>query len=429
MDVAEKAAQGDDQDSATLMTLVMEFRKVCNHPDLLKRAEITSPLSNVSWGECASFVKEGNFVNLRYSTRNVIDYDLPRLLCSPEAKLDVAGPSNNKAGFRRHYLSELLNVWTPEKIEQHTVGNAAFSWLRFADTTSGEAYRASHHGVAERAIELVRKDTILPKLNVYEELSNVKFTPTHALFMVVERNSCQASAKVLPGHLHSLLNISYQYFEETGFRTMARCACPRAQAPPIEISCSNQASRVEMENNLFNVPLRQALYGISETSEAALLEANVEVPSFPVRDMLPEPLSRKSRYTNIKVPSMQRFVTDSGKLARLDQLLRELKQGGHRVLLYFQMTKMMDLMEEYLTFRNYRYLRLDGSTKLPLQIFKLNLRSSFSFCLHVLVVSESISQQQIRSSSTTQIGIPQLTHRPWTVHIVSARLSKSQSIV
>ena len=61
---------------------------------------------------------------------------------------------------------------------------------------------------------------------------------------------------------------------------------------------------------------------------------------------------------------MQRFVTDSGKLAKLDQLLRQLKNGGHRVLLYFQMTRMIDLMEEYLTYRNYKYLRLDGSTKL-----------------------------------------------------------------
>jgi DNA helicase INO80 len=61
---------------------------------------------------------------------------------------------------------------------------------------------------------------------------------------------------------------------------------------------------------------------------------------------------------------MRRFVTDSGKLAQLDRLLRKLKEGGHRVLLYFQMTRMIDLMEEYLTYRNYKYCRLDGSTKL-----------------------------------------------------------------
>lgn len=76
------------------------------------------------------------------------------------------------------------------------------------------------------------------------------------------------------------------------------------------------------------------------------------------------PNSAKGRYTHIEVPSMRRFVTDSGKLAKLDELLRGLKAGGHRVLLYFQMTRMIDLMEEYLTYRNYKYCRLDGSTKL-----------------------------------------------------------------
>jgi DNA helicase INO80 len=80
--------------------------------------------------------------------------------------------------------------------------------------------------------------------------------------------------------------------------------------------------------------------------------------------MLPAPTAEKTRFTNIRVPSMRRFVTDSGKLAKLDKLLFKLKEGGHRVLLYFQMTKMIDLMEEFLTYRNYKYLRLDGSTKL-----------------------------------------------------------------
>ncbi len=72
----------------------------------------------------------------------------------------------------------------------------------------------------------------------------------------------------------------------------------------------------------------------------------------------------KKRFTDIQIPSMRRFVTDSGKLAKLDELLLRLKEGGHRVLLYFQMTRMIDLMEEYLTYRNFKYCRLDGSTKL-----------------------------------------------------------------
>ncbi|CAO4375071.1 unnamed protein product [Caenorhabditis nigoni] len=53
----------------------------------------------------------------------------------------------------------------------------------------------------------------------------------------------------------------------------------------------------------------------------------------------------------------------AGKLELLDRILPKLKASGHRVLMFFQMTKMMDIFEDFLHFRNYTYLRLDGSTK------------------------------------------------------------------
>lgn len=64
------------------------------------------------------------------------------------------------------------------------------------------------------------------------------------------------------------------------------------------------------------------------------------------------------------VPPLNTFISDSGKLAEIDKLLKRLKEEGHRVLVYFQMTKMMDLFEEYLVRREYSYLRLDGSSKI-----------------------------------------------------------------
>lgn len=39
------------------------------------------------------------------------------------------------------------------------------------------------------------------------------------------------------------------------------------------------------------------------------------------------------------------IVTDSGKLHVLDDLLTRLKAGDHRVLIYSQMTRMIDLLE------------------------------------------------------------------------------------
>ena len=366
MDLVEKATVGDDQDTATLMNLVMQFRKVCNHPDLFERAETTSPLSLVHYAETASFLREGHSVNVRYSTRNMIEYDLPRLLCGPEARLGVAGPGNDKAGFTTKYLSHLMNVWSPENIRSGMEEDQAFAWLRFTDLSPQEAFHASHLGLAERAIILRGRLSQLRMLNaMYDDHEGMTFFPAHALFRIVERNDKRLLASTTEERrLFDLFNVASNTFEELGLTFIEQCARPGASAPPIEIACSNQGVRVDRENTFFNLPLRKALYGLSEKDEQALLEAKVAPSAFPVHDMLPPPLSQKARFTNIQVPSMRRFVTDSGKLAKLDQLLRELKAGGHRVLLYFQMTRMIDLMEEYLTYRNYKYLRLDGSTKL-----------------------------------------------------------------
>ena len=53
----------------------------------------------------------------------------------------------------------------------------------------------------------------------------------------------------------------------------------------------------------------------------------------------------------------------SGKFELLDRILPKLKETGHRVLMFFQMTAVMNIMEDFLLFRGFQYLRLDGSTK------------------------------------------------------------------
>ncbi|CAG9783181.1 unnamed protein product [Diatraea saccharalis] len=53
----------------------------------------------------------------------------------------------------------------------------------------------------------------------------------------------------------------------------------------------------------------------------------------------------------------------SGKFELLDRILPKLKQTGHRVLVFCQMTQCMTIMEDYLSWRGFQYLRLDGMTK------------------------------------------------------------------
>uniref|UniRef100_A0A2K6WAG2 Uncharacterized protein n=1 Tax=Onchocerca volvulus TaxID=6282 RepID=A0A2K6WAG2_ONCVO len=53
----------------------------------------------------------------------------------------------------------------------------------------------------------------------------------------------------------------------------------------------------------------------------------------------------------------------SGKFELLDRVLPKLKASGHRILMFCQMTSLMTIMEDYLNYREFKYLRLDGSTK------------------------------------------------------------------
>lgn len=53
----------------------------------------------------------------------------------------------------------------------------------------------------------------------------------------------------------------------------------------------------------------------------------------------------------------------AGKFELLDRVLPKYQRTGHRVLMFFQMTAIMDIMEDYLRLRGISYLRLDGTTK------------------------------------------------------------------
>uniref|UniRef100_A0A674N9S9 SNF2 related chromatin remodeling ATPase 5 n=1 Tax=Takifugu rubripes TaxID=31033 RepID=A0A674N9S9_TAKRU len=56
------------------------------------------------------------------------------------------------------------------------------------------------------------------------------------------------------------------------------------------------------------------------------------------------------------------LVVNSGKMVVLDKLLPKLKDQGSRVLIFSQMTRVLDILEDYCMWRNYGYCRLDGQT-------------------------------------------------------------------
>ncbi|XP_076831202.1 lymphoid-specific helicase [Brachyhypopomus gauderio] len=59
----------------------------------------------------------------------------------------------------------------------------------------------------------------------------------------------------------------------------------------------------------------------------------------------------------------EQLVESSGKFLILDRMLPELKKRGHKVLIFSQMTSILDILMDYCYLRNYQYSRLDGSMK------------------------------------------------------------------
>ena len=52
----------------------------------------------------------------------------------------------------------------------------------------------------------------------------------------------------------------------------------------------------------------------------------------------------------------------TGKMTLLDKLLPKMQEQGSRILIFSQMTRMLDILEDYCIWKEYEYCRLDGQT-------------------------------------------------------------------
>ena len=94
--------------------------------------------------------------------------------------------------------------------------------------------------------------------------------------------------------------------------------------------------------------------------------------------------------SNVNAEVLRGIVMNSGKMVLLDKLLVKLKADGHRVLIFSQMVRMLDIMSDYMSLRGYIHQRLDGSLFLSscFELANLSLTSLFSFALAGTVPSD-----------------------------------------
>lgn len=58
----------------------------------------------------------------------------------------------------------------------------------------------------------------------------------------------------------------------------------------------------------------------------------------------------------------EHLVFNSGKMVILDKILTRMQKQGSRVLIFSQMSRVLDILEDYCVFRDYNYCRIDGTT-------------------------------------------------------------------
>ena len=68
----------------------------------------------------------------------------------------------------------------------------------------------------------------------------------------------------------------------------------------------------------------------------------------------------------------EHIIQNCGKMILLDKLLTRLKEQGSRVLIFSQMTRMLDILEDYMCFRGHEYCRIDGQTSYELRESQLD---------------------------------------------------------
>jgi hypothetical protein len=114
---------------------------------------------------------------------------------------------------------------------------------------------------------------------------------------------------------------------------------PRARAPPPALWCPR--------------PDAGAVAAAAARSRAAAAEARA------LSTLLHVPRQR----TALFFPDRRLVQYDCGKLQELARLLARLRAGGHRVLIFTQMSRMLDVLETFLNLHGHVYFRLDGATK------------------------------------------------------------------
>ncbi|KAI8853555.1 SNF2 family N-terminal domain-containing protein [Chytridium lagenaria] len=117
--------------------------------------------------------------------------------------------------------------------------------------------------------------------------------------------------------------------------------------------------QLEYYKNIYSRNFAALNKGLAAGSQSTLLNIAMELKKAANHPYL---FPNAEKYVVNKDEQLRGMIANAGKMVLLDKLLARLQEGGHRVLIFSQMVRMLDILSDYLVLRGYQHQRLDGST-------------------------------------------------------------------
>ncbi|XP_057965838.1 protein PHOTOPERIOD-INDEPENDENT EARLY FLOWERING 1 isoform X2 [Malania oleifera] len=324
-----------------MISIIMQLRKVCNHPDLFEGRPIIS-----------SFDMAGIDIQLSSSICSILS-------ASPFSTVDLSG-----LGFLFTHLDFSMTSWESDEIKAIATPSSLIKDRIGLDNLEevGAEFRLTEHRKrfsGTNIFQEIRKAVLEERLKQAKERAasiawwnslRCQKKPTYSTTL---RDLVTVRHPVYDIHRQKgdpLSDLNYSKLADIVLSPVERfhrmvdqveCfmfAIPAARAPPPVCWCSKHGTSV------FLHPTYQ-----EKCSEIIL----------PLLSPIRPAIVRRQVY----FPDRRLIQFDCGKLQELAILLRRLKSEGHRALIFTQMTKMLDILEAFINLYGYTYMRLDGSTQ------------------------------------------------------------------
>ncbi|KAG6399552.1 hypothetical protein SASPL_141033 [Salvia splendens] len=370
--------------------------QVCNHPELFERNEgstyfhfgdVPNSLLPPPFGELEDVFYSGG--------RSLIAYEIPKLVYQETAGGSKAHNSEAGQSLSRESIQKLFNIFSPENISSSSLQkdsgrSGTFEFSRFIDLSPSELSFLATGSFMERLLFSIMRsdrqhlDEILDLLMEsddgdiqYTNIGKQKVRAVTRMLLLSSRSEKKfLRRKLATGPSDSpfeALIMPYQdrLLSDIKLVHSVYSFIPRTRAPPINVRCSDRNFAYKMSQEWHDPWLKRLFTGFARISDCngpmkptdshpLIQEIDAELP-------ITQPALQLTYKIFGSCPPMQPFdpakmLTDSGKLQTLDILLKRLRAKNHRVLLFAQMTKMLNILEDYMNYRKYRYLRLDGSS-------------------------------------------------------------------